>query len=224
MKLTQPQQLDLHDRKSLISANSSIINSATTTAKIPVLTKQTAISPVNTVTGGMATDAPSMIMLVEGLEGDVPVVYTQLSRQSYDKSPTLYATNISQRTTGSNRLLKKAVLTNATSMYPAASRSSTGSSSVASSPSPQPQQYNVIKRIGLFGICDSGKSTLLKQLRIHYGQGITEREKRVSRFTLVDGLLRVTQAVLKQMNGMEVRWAYYEILCFKSKYQTINLG
>lgn len=61
----------------------------------------------------------------------------------------------------------------------------------------QPKYYSALIRLILLGSSDSGKSTLLKQLKILHGGGFTTEEVGIARVEILDNFFRDVAVIIR---------------------------
>jgi hypothetical protein len=60
------------------------------------------------------------------------------------------------------------------------------------------RKRNVIQKMLLLGPADSGKTTLLKQMKILHGDGFSDNEREVFRVKIINNVMRAMHAILKE--------------------------
>lgn len=60
------------------------------------------------------------------------------------------------------------------------------------------RKRNPIQKMVLLGPADSGKTTLLKQMKILHGDGFSEHEREEFRVKIIHNIMRAMQAILKE--------------------------
>jgi hypothetical protein len=79
-------------------------------------------------------------------------------------------------------------------------------------------EYLKEPKVLILGSSDSGKSTLLKQLKIMHGGGFTEKEKDVSKRAIITGIIHTIATLVSLCEVEEKQREYQEMIDFAEQW------